>query len=186
MPQCRTCGTPVSEQAPICPECGTHLQGEAAGPPEASGPAWSAPSFSSPPEPHEGDQPPPAPAPAPPPPAAAETPGLARVTLKRNGVLTEHVFPLGARVLVGRFDPETGPVDLDLGPLEEWIYISRRHAEIWRNDAGQWFARDLSSRNGTWVRQAGQSEFKRVTGEHPLGDGDEIALGNARFEFRVG
>ena len=38
MPQCRTCGTPVSEQAPICPECGTHLQGDPARMPEASAP----------------------------------------------------------------------------------------------------------------------------------------------------
>jgi len=75
---------------------------------------------------------------------------------------------------------------VDLGALPETSYISRRHAELRRDPSGQWFARDLGSRNGTFVRPQGGDQFVRITEEHPVNDGDEIALGNARFEFRAG
>jgi pSer/pThr/pTyr-binding forkhead associated (FHA) protein len=111
--------------------------------------------------------------------------GLARLTLKRSGVLTSETFQLGERVTVGRFDPDSGPVDVDLGALPEAPYISRHHAEIWRDAAGQWFIKDLGSRSGTFVRATGQTQFQRVTGEQAINDGDEVALANARFEFRT-
>jgi pSer/pThr/pTyr-binding forkhead associated (FHA) protein len=101
-------------------------------------------------------------------------------------VLTQDTFPLTPGVtILGRFDPETGPVDVDLSLLPEAVYVSRHHAEV-RCDAGQWTIKDLGSGNGTFVRAAGEGQFQKVTGDQPLKDGDEIALGNARFEFRTG
>jgi pSer/pThr/pTyr-binding forkhead associated (FHA) protein len=88
--------------------------------------------------------------------------------------------------VIGRFDPETGPVDVDLGPLPEAVYISRHHAEIWPDESGQWFVKDLGSGNATFVCVAGERQFKKTTGEHPINDRDEVAFGNARFEFRAG
>jgi pSer/pThr/pTyr-binding forkhead associated (FHA) protein len=108
------------------------------------------------------------------------------VILKRGGALTSESFPLWERVVLGRFDPDTGPVDVDFGALPEAVYVSRRHAEMWRDTAGQWFIKDLGAGNGTFVRTQSQTQFQRVTGEQPIADGDEIALGNARFAFRVG
>jgi len=126
------------------------------------------------------------PAPSAPPAAPAGAAGGAWITLKRSGSLTSETFPLGERVTVGRFDLESGPVDVDLAALPEASYVSRHHVEIWRDGSGQWFVKDLQSRNGTFVRTAGQGQFQRATGDTPVHDGDEIALGNARFEFRSG
>jgi pSer/pThr/pTyr-binding forkhead associated (FHA) protein len=101
--------------------------------------------------------------------------------------LSQEVFTIaGGPSVIGRFDPETGPVDVDLGPLPEAVYISRQHAEIWSDASGQWFIKDLGSGNGSFVCPAGERRFQKTSGEHPIKDGDEIALGNARFEFRTG
>jgi pSer/pThr/pTyr-binding forkhead associated (FHA) protein len=111
----------------------------------------------------------------------------ARLTLRRAGVLSKEVFALSSGLsVIGRFDPETGPVDVDLGPLPEAVYISRHHAEIWADGSGQWFVKDLGSGNATFVCAAGERQFKKAAGDHPIKDGDEIAFGNARFEFRLG
>ena len=185
MPQCSTCGSNVSEQDQVCPDCGMELgkgsQPAATHPPAPAPPASpaSAPSGSSQPP-----AAPPEPAAPPKPPAQAVT-GLAKLTLRRAGALTSESFPLGEHVTIGRFDAETGPVDVDLGPLPEGAYLSRHHAEIWRDGSGKWFIKDLGAQNGTFVRPDKSTKFQRVTQDQPISDGDEIAFGNARFEFRT-
>ncbi len=108
--------------------------------------------------------------------------GTAQLVLKRGGAPTGDVFTIGSSATVGRFDPESGPVDVDMAQLPEAVYISRHHAEIHLRD-GQWIVKDLGSRNGTFVKNA--AGFSRVTGETPVSNGDEIAFGNARFEFKI-
>lgn len=108
--------------------------------------------------------------------------GSAKLLLKRGGALTGDVFSIGPSATVGRFDPESGPVDVDMANLPEAVYISRHHAELNLRD-GQWMVKDLGSRNGTFVKN--ESGFNRVTGESPIKPGDEIAFGNARFEFQA-
>lgn len=181
MSQCPTCGSNVPDQDSLCPQCGMDMstpqtQGTS---PEVAPPA-PAPS----PEEPVADPVPEVPLPAPAPASEAiET--SAEITLKRSGALTADSFVLGGRAVLGRFDPETGPVDVDFGPLPEAAYISRRHAEVWRSEDGAWFVKDLGSHNGTFVKQADQTQFLRLSGDQALGDGDEIALGNARFEFHI-
>lgn len=114
--------------------------------------------------------------------AAPTSTGSAKLILKRGGALTGDVFPIGPSATVGRFDPESGPVDVDMANLPESVYISRHHAELNLRD-GQWMVKDLGSRNGTFVKNA--SGFHRVTGETALQSGDEVAFGNARFEFQT-
>jgi hypothetical protein len=128
-------------------------------------------------------------APPPPPvhPVAPPSAGVARLLLKRGGVLTGEEFPIGGRVLIGRFHEETGPVDVDLSHLPEEPYISRRHAEIYQDASGQWFVKDLGSRNGTYLRSSETGQFQKLPPNQPtpINDGDEIAFGNACFIFRM-
>jgi FHA domain/zinc-ribbon domain len=179
MLQCPTCGSSISEQADVCPECGHELRGAKA--PEVV-PILPAPQ-AVPSHPHSPPVPPSAPG-ASTPQAPAPIGGLACITIKRNGIAAER-FPLGEQALIGRFDAETGPVGVDLGQLPEAIYVSRHHAEIQRDASGAWTIKDLGAANGTFVLPKGQSKFQRITGEQPIHDGDEFALGNARFEFRI-
>ena len=165
MPQCLTCGAYVPEQAGVCLDCGMDMHSAPPPPSPVADPL------------------------TPPPPAVTSmsAPGTAaRLIIKRHGALTAEVFPLWDRVIVGRFDPDSGPVDIDLGPLPEAVYVSRHHAELWQDANGQWAIRDLGSGSGTFLRPQGEGAFQRVTGERTLQDSDEIALGNARFVFRLG
>lgn len=104
-----------------------------------------------------------------------------RLVLKQNGAETETVFPIHPPASIGRFDSAVGPIDVDLGPLAEGVYVSRKHATITCED-GVWRVRDLGSSNGTFVLR--ESDFERVE-EAELSDGTEIAFGNARFVFRI-
>lgn len=105
----------------------------------------------------------------------------ATLILKRSGALTQDSFPVRPPAIIGRFDPDVGPIDVDLGSLPEGVYVSRRHAKISRED-GAWTIEDLGSSNGTFILRG---DFERIE-KAELSDGDEIALGNARFEFRTG
>lgn len=179
MPQCPTCGANAPEQAVVCSDCGMDLTGIDAAPKAEASPVnplpelgASSPSLSGFPS-------------YPSPPTAGDLKGLARLTLRRNGILTNEVFELGERVTIGRFEPDLGPVDVDLGFLPESIYISRHHAQIWRDGANQWFVKDLGSRNGTFVRPTGESQLQAAHGEQAIKDGDEVALGNVHFQFQV-
>jgi pSer/pThr/pTyr-binding forkhead associated (FHA) protein len=103
-----------------------------------------------------------------------------RVVVKRSGVETDTEFPINPPAVIGRFDPSVGPVDVDLGGLPEGSYVSRKHAKV-TNEDGVWKIHDLGSSNGTFVLR---DDFERVD-EAELSDGQEFALGNARFVFRL-
>jgi hypothetical protein len=127
------------------------------------------------------------PAASPPAPAPGATGQRARLLVKRFGALTGDEIPLLAeRLVVGRFDPETGPVDLDLSSAPEAEHISRNHGELYREADGRWFVRDLGSTNGVFVKAEAATSFgPRITAPQALANGDEIAFGNARFLFRT-
>jgi pSer/pThr/pTyr-binding forkhead associated (FHA) protein len=104
---------------------------------------------------------------------------------RRYGAATGEEIPLlGERLVVGRFDPETGPVDVDLGTMPGAEHISRQHGELYRDASGLWMVRDLGSTNGIFVKGAAEATFgPRITEPRPLTSGDELAFGNARFTF---
>jgi pSer/pThr/pTyr-binding forkhead associated (FHA) protein len=60
-------------------------------------------------------------------------------------------------------------------PLDADKLVSRSHAEISAKD-GQWTLSDLGSRNGTFVNG------RRIR-QHPLRDGDVIAIGSHQLAF---
>lgn len=103
-----------------------------------------------------------------------------RLVLKRSGQETDIVFAFSPPATIGRFDPTVGPVDVDLGTVEEGSYVSRKHARIVQED-DTYKIQDLGSSNGTYILR---DDFEKVE-EAELKDGDEISLGNARFVFHV-
>ena len=111
------------------------------------------------------------------PPACATT---ARLVLKRGGAETDIAFPVATSAIIGRFDPSVGPIDVDLAELPEGQYVSRKHAKI-ACDGAAWTVQDLGSSNGTFVLK---DDFEKVDSAE-LTDGQEIALGNARFVFHI-
>lgn len=105
---------------------------------------------------------------------------FAKLVLKRGGAETDIEFPLTSPAVAGRFDPSVGPIDVDLGTLPEGAYVSRKHAKFTLED-GVWSVTDLGSSNGTFVLN---DDFERVETAQ-LRDGQEVALGNARFIFKL-
>lgn len=102
----------------------------------------------------------------------------ARLVVKRSGAETDVVFPVTGNATIGRFDPALGPIDIDLASLPEGSYVSRKHARLELRD-GSWYLIDQGSSNGTFLLR---DDFERIT-EAEIKDGDEFALGNARFVF---
>ena len=196
MKTCLTCGASVADEAEVCPDCGMEFEsptasaannpivfeGDFAGAGDEIAPInLDAPAFEfSQSETTVALEKSAAPVAATPSAAGA----MARLTLRRGGALTGEIFRFGSGAVVGRFDPDSGPVDVDLAPLPEASYVSRHHAQF-RLDAnsGRWFVKDMGSSNGTFWRARGEGAFARVSGEQALQAGDEISLGNARFEF---
>jgi len=104
----------------------------------------------------------------------------AKLVLKRGGVLTDIAYEIHPPATIGRFDPSVGPIDVDLASQPEGAYVSRKHAKIVAQD-GVWKVVDLGSSNGTFVLR---DDFERVD-EAELTDGQEFALGNARFVLQL-
>ncbi|GHF65717.1 hypothetical protein HNQ07_004764 [Deinococcus metalli] len=126
-------------------------------------------------------------APAPTAPTAAPSDMPAKLGIKKYGAPTGEFIPLhGERLVVGRFDASSGPVDIDLTGMGGQEHISRRHAELYREN-GVWTVRDLGSTNGVYVKRAGESAFSpRLQEPAPLHDGDELAFGNLMLTFHQG
>ncbi len=91
---------------------------------------------------------------------------------------SEHRFPIGDEVVIGRFSAETGPVDVDLGTFEGGRYVSRRHCRIYRSGK-RYMVEDLQSTNGTLYNG------KPILTPIPLQDGDRLTLGMITLVFRL-
>ncbi len=118
---------------------------------------------------------------------SSETLTPAKLGIKKFGSLTGESIPLlGAHLTVGRFDPSSGPVDIDVSTLAGAEHISRRHAEMFFAE-GAWQVRDLGSTNGVFIKAAGQAAFSpRLQAPYRLNNGDEIAFGNMILVFQAG
>jgi pSer/pThr/pTyr-binding forkhead associated (FHA) protein len=108
-----------------------------------------------------------------------------RLVAKQFGKETTTTFPLHGSVVVGRFDPTTGPVDVDLSGIAGSEHVSRHHAKV-EPRGDQWIVRDMQSANGVFVRKNGSELFGPRVSESELHDGDEIAFGQVVVVFRVG
>jgi hypothetical protein len=198
MQKCQVCEKENPDGVEYCEDCGASLVAPVAAPSGAPPSASDEPPGGAPLDPEQAAPPAPADAAqmgAPPaltgaPPAAAPPSGNGarpRLAVKRFGALTGEEIPLMSdRLLVGRFDSETGPVDIDLSAAAESEHISRRHGELYREPDGRWFVRDLGSTNGVFVKGTADPAFgPLLTAPRELASGDEVAFGNARFVFRT-
>jgi len=86
-------------------------------------------------------------------------------------------IPLADDLVVGRFSPSTGPVDVDLAHLPGAEFVSRRHMRIFVQD-GQVFVEDLGSTNGVYVNKV------RITQPTPVRPEDRIRVGVLFFRIR--
>jgi hypothetical protein len=94
-------------------------------------------------------------------------------------------FLIENNAIVGIFDPDIGPVDIDLETFFGGETVSRNHAEIYQ-ELGTWKVKDLGSTNGIFIKSPGQTRFSsRITIPTPLNSGDEIAFGKVRFLFQA-
>ena len=117
------------------------------------------------------------------PPTLQPTTTTARLVAKQpNAPITE--FPIEGSALIGIFDPDMGPVDIDLEDFSGNETVSRNHAEIYQ-EAGVWKIKDLGSTNGVFIKPMGQTRFgARITTPESLNSGDEIAIAKIRFLFQ--
>jgi hypothetical protein len=114
----------------------------------------------------------------------SSAPRIARLIPRNLGASSSEGYVMHSeRMVVGRFDPSAGPVDIDLSGGQGENYISRRHAEVYLEN-GFWLVRDLGSTNGVYVKRAGQAQYSpRIIEPQALSDGDEVAFGNMKFLF---
>ena len=87
-------------------------------------------------------------------------------------------------VVIGIFDPDSGPVEIDLEQFPGSDTVSRQHGEIYQEN-GVWKIQDLGSTNGIFLKPSGQRRFSaRITQPETLNIGDEIAIAKIRFVFQ--
>jgi FHA domain len=109
-----------------------------------------------------------------------------RLIPKDQGELVEALaIPLRAqRLVLGRFDESSGPVDIELSRFPQGETTSRNHAVLEFAD-GCWRLIDTASSNGVFVRKAGQERFSaKIVEPTAVGNGDEIGLGMLIFLLR--
>lgn len=107
----------------------------------------------------------------------------AYLLLKEVSDLTAARVPLTGSVVVGRRDPQGGPVDIDLSVVPGSEYVSRHHARIEHTDEG-WQIIDINSANGVYVREVGAPTFStRLESPRRLANGDDIAFAGVIATF---
>jgi hypothetical protein len=114
-----------------------------------------------------------------PPYEAALLPGRARLFPKVRGEMQPFGIEFYGSVVLGRFDPDAGAVDVDLADMPGHEFISPRHAALKFED-GHWLVEDLGSENGVFLDRG-----QKIVGPTPIRNGQELALGNALFVFET-
>lgn len=116
-------------------------------------------------------------------PYTASAASTAKLISKQSGAPISE-FNLEANNIIGRFDSDTGPVEIDLEGFPGDDTISRNHSEIY-SEAGQWKIKDLGSTNGVFIKAINETRFgPRITMPTALNNGDEISLGKVRLLFQ--
>ncbi|QOV23994.1 FHA domain-containing protein [Anabaenopsis elenkinii] len=185
---CAACGYDQNPpNSDFCVACGSELQGAA----QAMNDFQRIKGELLTPLPEPFNPTPPTPTPLPPTLIEPQTPpkpqtfpsAIAKLIPKQSGSPVSE-FTLDGNAIVGVFDPDMGPVDIDLEAFMGGETVSRNHGEIYQSN-GTWFIKDLGSTNGIFIKPVGQTRFgARITTPETLNPGDEIAFGKVRFVFQ--
>ncbi|MBV5262086.1 FHA domain-containing protein [Synechococcus moorigangaii CMS01] len=191
---CNECGYDQNlEGAEFCDACGSELPTTATMPDPATEPTViQPPKPVTPPAPSSTPDPrktvamttPPDPDPVAPLPPTVGTVTPARLISKTAGAPIAE-FILDGSSYVGIFDPDSGPVEIDLENFPGGDTVSRAHAEIYP-EGGEWKVKELGSTNGIFIKPSDQTRYgARITAPQTLNPGDEVAFGKVRFLFEM-
>lgn len=87
--------------------------------------------------------------------------------------------------IIGKFNPEIGPVEIDLDGFYGNNTVSSTHAEIYLKN-NQWQIKDIGSNDGIYIKPTGKTRFGyRINKAEILKSGDEIAIGKVRLLFLI-
>ncbi|NEQ38294.1 MAG: FHA domain-containing protein [Okeania sp. SIO3I5] len=87
--------------------------------------------------------------------------------------------------IIGKFNPDIGPVEIDLDGFYGDNTVSSTHAEIYFKN-NQWQIKDMGSTNGIYIKPTGKTRFGyRMNKPEILNSGDEIAIGKIRLLFLI-
>ena len=176
---CSTCGYDKNpEGTEFCDACGSELQSSTEVTTESV-----APTRIQPPDPFPSTTPEPPQPPYTPPTSPITTTATARLISKQPNAPTPE-FPIDGNAIIGIFDPDMGPVDIDLEAFPGNDTVSRNHAEIYQ-EGGVWKIKDLGSTNGVFIKPAGKTRFNaKITLPETINSGDEVAIAKIRFLFQ--
>lgn len=150
------------DDAEYCDACGSELQAVVTPAPTVIQPQISSPQILQP---------------------SSSTTTIAKLISKQPGSPVPE-FILDSNAIVGIFDPDMGPVDIDLEQFPGGETVSRNHAEIFL-EAGVWKIKDIGSTNGIFIKRNGQTRYgARITVPETINIGDEVAFGKVRFLFQ--
>ncbi len=191
---CTACGYDKNpDNTEYCDACGSELQAVTVTQPPREAPTViqsseteippSSPTFIQPPTSEPEIPPPTYPESNPYPPTFPVSGTTAKLISKQAGSPVPE-FTIDSNSIVGVFDPDTGPVEIDLEAFPGGETVSRNHAEIYP-EGTVWKIKDLGSTNGIFIKRSGQTRFgARLTTPETINSGDEIAFGKVRFLFQ--
>ncbi len=110
---------------------------------------------------------------------------VAKLISKQVGApITEFIID-SKNAIIGKFDPDIGPVEIDLDGFYGDETVSSTHAEIYFEN-NQWQIKDMGSTNGIYIKPRGKTRFGyRMNKPEILNSGDEIAIGKIRLLFLI-
>lgn len=179
---CPACGSANLDDAEFCDSCGYELVGAVAPSPKTSAVNQTLPANQFPPV---NNFPVPVSQTLIPPISVLATTKVAKLISKQPGSpVPEFSLDTGSAV-IGIFDSDSGPVDIDLESFPGGETVSRQHGEIYQ-EGGNWKIKDIGSTNGIFIKRAGEARYgARITMPEILNNGDEIAVAKVRFLFQT-
>lgn len=110
---------------------------------------------------------------------------IAKLIPKQVGSPVPEFIIDSNNVLIGKFDPNIGPVEIDLDGFYGDETVSSTHAEIYFEN-NQWQIKDMGSTHGIYIKPTGKTRFGyRMNKPEVLNSGDEIAIGKIRLLFLI-